>query len=367
MGLSLLFVLLTLALSSLLHLMSSSNLGESLRVDAGTRQPSRNSRTTNSMKMNALAAVLRPLFLVIALVSVWWGASAWNSIAAKQVVLQDPSAVPLMAIMSNVPGGVACCFLWLYDRTILHQSMRQMIPLATMHAIGLYASYMGLVGAKVSLVQAVKAIEPLLAMTLSVFFLRQVPSFWSVLAAGAVVFGVMLICVTDTAYTWTALSWVLISSISTQIRNQLMKRMQKELQTKVLSPSAVVWYSSPERTGLLMFVITSAYALPANGIIALASLSQFQFDPSLSTDQTTIPPLLVKALSGPLLLAGTMHFMYNMASFGVLSLTTPATHSLANTRIVDPGYEFGYGHSFFGIYVLRLLADSEKEVFAAAG
>jgi solute carrier family 35 protein E1 len=263
---------------------------------------------------------------LVALISVWWGASAWNSIAAKQVVLHDPSAVPLMAIMSNVPGGVVWCFLWLYDRTILHQSMRQMIPLATCHAIGLYASYMGLVGANVSLVQAVKAIEPLLAMALSVWFLRKVPSFWSAVVAGAVVGGVMMVCVTDTTYTWTALGWVLISSISTQIRNQLMKRMQKQFQTKALSPSAVLWYSSPESTGLLMFVSASAYALPAS--VALAILSQFQFDPS--TDQPTIPPLL-KTLSGPLLLAGTMHFMYNMASFGVLSLVTPATHSLANT------------------------------------
>jgi hypothetical protein len=100
----------------------------------------------------------RHVLPLIAPVSVWWGASAWNSIAAKQVVLHDPSAVPLMAIMSNVPGGVVWCFLWLYDRTILHQSLPQKIrdrSLCKLH---------GLVGANVSLVQAVKAIEPLFAM-----------------------------------------------------------------------------------------------------------------------------------------------------------------------------------------------------------
>ena len=119
--------------------------------------------TMVSPSKNALPAIIVRMWPLVALVIVWWGASAWNMIAAKQVVLLDPSAVPLMALISNVPGALGWCALWVRDRTLLKHTMsRSMIPLAIMHSIGLYASYMGLVGAKVSLVQVVKSTEPLI-------------------------------------------------------------------------------------------------------------------------------------------------------------------------------------------------------------
>lgn len=269
----------------------------------------------------------RSVLPILGLVGIWWCATAWNSIAAKHVALDTPSAIPLMTVFSNILGGIVWFSLSLYDKEILIR-LPNMLALATCHAVGLLASYMGLLGARVSLNQAVKATEPILAMALSFWFFQHVPTIGSFLAAGLVVLGVILVCVDDTTYTWISLLWVMLSSVLTQIRNQLIKQSQNHVNQlrdmKALSPSAELWYAVPERSGFLLYVSVSAFALPIN--VALAILTMCDMPrahikiPNLSQDVWV-----------SLFLAGLTHFIYNTASFGVLSLVTPVTHSLADT------------------------------------
>ena len=53
----------------------------------------------------------------------------------------------------------------------------QLLSLAFTHSVGLCAAYKGLVEGKVSLVQTMKAIEPLIAICFSAFFLKIFPKF----------------------------------------------------------------------------------------------------------------------------------------------------------------------------------------------
>jgi len=246
------------------------------------------------------------------------------------------------------------------------------------HGVGLYAAYRGLVGAKVSLVQAVKALEPLIAMGMSSVFLGKYPTTKSLAAAVVVVSGVITVSVEDTSYSVNALLWVLLSSFTTQGRNLLMKIQQQKRQEgdkhrshespekEMVTPDAPhdsdakainvtkgsddkfqrhnrteipqsdnawsfpdspapkkVASVSPALKALLMFVVTSAGALPVNLIMIPFEIKLIGgFD-------NTLEGAMCKP--GPVLTAGCTHFFYNLASFGVLSFVSPPTHSLANT------------------------------------
>lgn len=328
--------------------------------------------------------------LLLLLLPVWWGASAWNSICARQVASPQKSsvAVSIMAATSNLLGVV----LWLllkycsqshqlitarnntnpfqvllfnHDTTASpsksSSSKMLLFRLALAHAVGLHASYMGLTGAKVAIVQAVKALEPVLAMALSAFVFGQyVPPVQQVASGLVVVVGVLLVCVHDTTYTYTALLWVSLSSVATQLRNQFMKQFQqreqkqedKQQQTGVqetkiqetlqdehqhkdspqppqlqgINPHQNHDHHSKAFIGLLLFVSTSALSFPINVAIALSDY-YYQYATNESKDS-----LLLNTLPWQLILqAGFLHFLYNLASFGVLALVSPATHSLANT------------------------------------
>jgi len=295
---------------------------------------------------------------LVLLVTVWWGATAWNSVAAKQVAKQNALAVPWMAFTSNLLGGIGYMLLYFYDKSLLTAFVppstlkSTFLPLALAHGVGVLAAYMGLIGARVSLVQAVKAMEPLLAMVLTVCFSRQYPSGGFLLAAVIVTVGVMTVCVADTTYTWMALSWGVASSLFTQSRNQYMKRQQRALQDISTAAATTNMYGgqsetnnghghqhnsaankmallSPQLKGLIMFVIVSAYALPINAILAII-FTVFPPSKISSNDEASLLYMSGDVFKS-MVKASLTHFAYNCASFGVLALVSPPTHSVANT------------------------------------
>uniref|UniRef100_A0A6V2LB42 Sugar phosphate transporter domain-containing protein n=1 Tax=Ditylum brightwellii TaxID=49249 RepID=A0A6V2LB42_9STRA len=302
---------------------------------------------------HVISTLLPPAMLIF----VWWGCSAWNAVAAKQI-LQRGSAgsisndgtllrLAVVSAASNILGVVLPVMMCFMSSSSSQQvQWIRHVPnvgwgLAASHAIGLYAAYRGLVGAKVSAVQAVKALEPLIAMTMSAtpFFSggrehTKLPEAQSILAAMVVTVGVVIVCVDDRSYDVEALFWVLISSFVTQGRNQLMKARQRFTQVKcdknkdddvgVDKDSGTDDNDAPSLAiqGCLIFITTSAGAFFVNLAMVLAELIFRPCD-------------IRSALGGnktwPIFITGITHFLYNLASFGVLSFVVPATHSLANT------------------------------------
>ena len=212
--------------------------------------------------------------------------------------------------------------------------------IAAAHSIGLYAAYRGLVGANVSSCQAVKALEPLIAMAMSAtpFFAGEAkyvqrPAAEAVVAAIVVVTGVIIVCVEDTSYEVEALFWVLCSSILTQGRNQFMKARQRQSFTRCVQDhedaskttfkSSSTSTLSPAMQGLLLFVATSASAFYINLAIVIAEV--------VMRPGVSIRSAFEGGKMGAVFMAGLSHFLYNLASFGALSFVAPATHSLANT------------------------------------
>ena len=74
---------------------------------------------------------------------------------------------------------------------------------------------------------------------------------------------------------------------------------------------------------MLIFVATSAGAFYVNLVMVIAELV---LRPGVS-----IHSAFEGDKTGAVFMAGLSHFLYNLASFGVLSFAVPATHSLANT------------------------------------
>ena len=315
------------------------------------------------MSSNYQKCVFLPILTIV-----WWGASAWNSVAAKRAAKANPYCISIMAAASNWLGLVFFVLIKLWEKrssssstttqqkgggggpssnnkvTASLQELWDIRGLSAAHAIGLYASYRGLVLGRVSLVQAVKAVEPLMAMAMSALLYRQYPGdsriVWS---AVAVVAGTICVLVEDTSFAASALLWTLVSSLATQGRNQIMKQRQKAKTVNdnnydsvsqrehgtahssssppSLSPTPS---TSPAMVGLLMFISTSAAAFVMNlimlviQIVLAKDINSFLHDIPLPTHEV--------------LMAGANHFAYNLASFAVLSLVEmPATHSLANT------------------------------------
>eukprot|EP00563_Minutocellus_polymorphus_P004088 CAMPEP_0181028178 /NCGR_PEP_ID=MMETSP1070-20121207/4536_1 /TAXON_ID=265543 /ORGANISM="Minutocellus polymorphus, Strain NH13" /LENGTH=713 /DNA_ID=CAMNT_0023105423 /DNA_START=717 /DNA_END=2858 /DNA_ORIENTATION=+ len=161
-----------------------------------------------------------------------------------------------------------------------------------------------------------KALEPLIALSLSLFIFRKWPPFDSSLAIVIVIGGAFCVCAGDTSISASAFIWILTSSFVTQIRNQLLKLQQR----KTLRHSLTLDLELPPTPhhlalqGLFVFVAASAGAF-------LMSLPMILFDKSQR--ETCLDGLVIEA--------GMSHFLYNLASFGVLAIVSPATHSLANT------------------------------------
>ena len=121
-----------------------------------------------------------PFLSLSLLVVVWWGCSAWNAVVSKRALRRGTGSngeallrVAIVSASSNVLGVlgmVAMQFIprWRVKRPVVGREI------AAAHAIGLYAAYRGLVGAKVSSCQAVKALEPLIAMAMS----AVTPIYW---------------------------------------------------------------------------------------------------------------------------------------------------------------------------------------------
>lgn len=306
------------------------------------------------------AWIFRKALPVLALGGVWWGCSAWNAVAAKRILHRGdgddagPLRVAVVSAGSNVFGIVALLvmrFLAQVQVCVGRPALMEMPAidggLAASHAIGLYAAYRGLLCAKVSAVQAVKALEPLIAMYMSAtpFFAGSEHAKWpaveSVMAAMVTTIGVCIVCVDDTSFEVEALLWVLLSSLVTQGRNHFLKRRQRDsegqktdLPVDAAAPrvasdtirkpgSAHAGNQSPAVRGCLVFIATSAGAFFVNLAMVFSELS---FRPGAD-----IYAAFGGAKTGPVLVAGATHFMYNLASFAVLSVVIPATHSLANT------------------------------------
>lgn len=164
----------------------------------------------------------------------WWGCSAWNAISSKALLRQQggASCVSAISLASNVPGLFMMPFLFMVQaRYQFYQYLKlpsrwQLLSLAFTHSVGLHAAYKGLVEGKVSFVQTMKAIEPLIAVCFSALFFKNIPQFDSIIAMAVITAGVFLVCVEDLSV--SASSWILISSFMTQGRNQLLKICQKE-------------------------------------------------------------------------------------------------------------------------------------------
>ena len=328
--------------------------------------------TPNSSTSSTSIAYQRWLFLPI-LTIVWWGASAWNSVAAKRAAKANPHCISIMAAASNWPGLIFFFIIKVWERfraaslskqddmnscsglfAVSMQELWDIRYLSAAHVVGLYASYRGLVQGRVSLVQAVKAVEPLMAMAMSAALYRQYPGDSRiVLSAVVVVGGTICVLVEDTSFAASALLWTLTSSLATQGRNQIMKQRQKQKASRRIAESSttpsptnsngnhksfvqlengksvhntpISTPTSPAMVGLLMFISTSAAAFIMNIIMLFVqTIVAVAFNEPLLHN---IPLPTKEVLS-----AGANHFAYNLASFAVLSLVEmPATHSLANT------------------------------------
>ncbi|KAL7553815.1 hypothetical protein ACHAWF_017152 [Thalassiosira exigua] len=326
--------------------------GASAAGDAVSRVPARAALCRRVRWCCAALAPCPPLHrngpALVLLVVAWWGCSAWNAVVSKQVLRRGPDDAGRAALLrvaavsaaSNVPGVLGALALRLFGkRWGATRVAADDWGLAACHAFGLYAAYRALVGAKVSSVQAVKALEPLFAMVMSAtpFFAggrqhvqRLRPK--TVLPAMVAVAGVIVMRVEDMSYEAEALFWVVASSFLTQGRNQFMKVRQRQQGSagRTLEDGGRAATGpangrlSPALQGCLIFIATSASAFCINLVMLLVELAlgRGTYSHSLfSFDKATFQ----------ILLSGLSHFLYNLASFGVLAFVLPATHSLANT------------------------------------
>ena len=241
------------------------------------------------------------------LVVVWWSMSAISNVINKSIMKEEHGGFCSIRTFESSNVMAVILYILLHKRIQLHFT-RQHLYMVICHSLASWAVIMSFTGGKVKLVQVIKAIEPFLNVFWATWVLKETISMESIFSIFIVVFGIIIACVHDTSYTWSALILALFSSLAITSRNNLMKMISKT-ELKDENESVIA-------KGLKKYISLGTYS--------------FFFMVPFTVIELFIAPSSPKCIPSTLFYSGTSHFLYNFTSFGVLAIMTSVSHSMAN-------------------------------------
>lgn len=161
----------------------------------------------------------------------------------------------------------------------------------------------------VSLTHTIRAAEPLCVLLWDFLLLHRHPNVHALLSLCPIVLGVYLVCRADISFTLSGFSLAMFSNFLFSLRNVCFKSLPKR-------PDPLIFYGFLCLFGFLLMSLYIVYEFLLN-----------TFSPSSATSSSNL-----FRLPSPLQLfiAVSSHFIYNTASFGILSSLSTVTHAIGN-------------------------------------
>ncbi|KNC76945.1 hypothetical protein SARC_10579 [Sphaeroforma arctica JP610] len=257
--------------------------------------------------------------IVPLLVLVWFSLTALNNIFMKNVMSQTVGGFCSCSIAASSSFIALLCLGVVHivspQTLISTPSFKRLIPAAACYSIAIYLYAFGLQGLPVVLTQVLKSLEPFMAVCLSFLIQGYTISIMSVLSILVIILGVFVTFTNidivsdniDISLFYVCL--ILGSSFLIQLRNVLCKIMfvRSGNDSVLLSMATFVKLSA----------MGSILSIPIALLEQMSDYSSVFGEGSCSTFNVAA--------------AGLSQIGYSIASFGVLALVTPATHSVLNT------------------------------------
>lgn len=192
-------------------------------------------------------------------------------------------------------------------------AFKKIIMTAVFNGVGSTCVNFAYIHGSVSLVQVIKTLEPVTTYVLSAAMLKTKCSLLLSFSILLVVGGAALTCWTDSSFNYSSVLVALISNFMMPLRNVLMKSAGGSTS----SVPSKMHHQQP--TGFIMFSLIGAVGAVLIGCVAIIT-------PFVTTAKFVAD---AKSMSN-IIFSSTFFFAYNGASFTVLNLTEPVTHSILN-------------------------------------
>ena len=196
-----------------------------------------------------------------------------------------------------------------------HSAYKKIILTSVFNAIGSSCVNIAYINGSVSLVQIMKTLEPVITYVLSVGILNSSHSSSVLCSIILVSGGAVYTSLKDSTFNYFSASVALLSNFMMPLRNVVMKATLEDAKIENDEKSRLV-QSHP--TGAAMFSLISTIGSIWLGVPLAISFLMFE---SSRFSRDDAPSLVLSSI---------FYYAYNGASFQVLHLTNPVTHSILN-------------------------------------
>ncbi|ETV97475.1 hypothetical protein, variant 1 [Aphanomyces invadans] len=213
----------------------------------------------------------------------WCASSALSGVTSKQILQEYPHAFILSAWQFTVAFACHAWYTALYHPTAIFQRSENprahmwLVLSAFVYSVGVCSFNAGFWAMHVSINETMRALEPLVSVTLAATFLRD-PQL-SRLRLGAlipIVAGVYLSAMSNAAFSIAGMAIAMLANISFPLRSALVKRIQPFM------PLHVMFYSTLYYAMLLQWVLAGLWSVfgndpAASRAVASANFKEFLF------------------------------------------------------------------------------------------
>ncbi|KAJ3304516.1 suppressor of loss of ypt1 [Kappamyces sp. JEL0829] len=289
----------------------------------------------------------------------WYASSAITNNIGKEILLEFKFPVTLTIVQFAFVSLFSALYGALVTRTLKPMTwniIRTTIPLSCFQILGHIFSSVALTYVTVSFSHTIKALSPVLTISIYWLFFRIVHSQRVYTALLVLTLGVMLVCATNLKFNWAGFFCAFSSTLIFVVQNIFSKRIFTDTSLNVQNSVKM------DKLNLLFYSGTMAFVLMLPIWFSAEGLSV------LDADRPSIH------LIGLFFLNGVTHFSQAIFAFTILSLVSPITYSIASLvkrifvitasilwfgDLVSLAQGSGIALTFLGLYLYHL---AEREV-----
>mmetsp|Transcript_6905 Transcript_6905/g.17667 ORF Transcript_6905/g.17667 Transcript_6905/m.17667 type:complete len:418 (-) Transcript_6905:1575-2828(-) len=271
-------------------------------------------------------SALREKLITLGFISLWYAVNVMFNLTNKSLYKSFPFPWTVSAVHVLV-GSIYCAaayFLGMkrasFGRVITRSEWRQIVPPASMHALGHIAANVSFAAVAISLSHTVKTLEPAFSAVLQWGILRIPTPFPIACSLVPIIAGVAMASAAELSFNWLGFTSAMVSNLTFGLRAVLSKQTMKTVSD--LSSTALYAY-----TTVISLVICAPLALIMEG-------------PALKEGvRSAVDALGVTGFSLYLVAVGLFYHMYNQFAFNTLARVSPVSHGVCNVikRIIIIG------------------------------
>ena len=312
-------------------------------------------RGQSSTLMKRLAAQVKDLAVLGALLGAWYASNIFFNIYNKQVlkVFAFPTTCTLIHLLvASVLMGLTWVLRFKQPPVFTRRTVDAVFPLSVLHLAGFLTTNMSLGAVNVSLTHTIKSLEPFFTVFLSYIFLGSVPTLPVLLTLVPIVAGVVVASATDLSFNWYGFATAMGSNLFFQSRNVISKKYMVESSLESLEDGNAA-KSILDEINLFACISIASAVMMIPVMLAFDGANLFN---AFSAATGTLPERASSVMTFDALqktvLAGICRTVDVLASYALLSRLNPVTHSVGNCvkRVVVIGVSI----VFFGIQASAL-------------